>query len=148
MLTRAMRPRFAGESRSLWVGLVKESKDHAGGTGPLRRRAVLKLWLLLVASLRATSVASGYLRPSLLHNAITSLLDELTPPSTGGDMDILINSLAAIYARTFALWTLLSCAICCITAFHLRSLPMVCTALASFYVLLCSGGLLVSYSGH
>mmetsp|Transcript_14542 Transcript_14542/g.30924 ORF Transcript_14542/g.30924 Transcript_14542/m.30924 type:complete len:139 (-) Transcript_14542:560-976(-) len=82
----------------------------------------LKHWLLTVAFLRGTSVMSGYLRPEWLHRAVTSL--ELSND----------DPLARLYARTFAIWTSLSCVVCCVTAFHLDSKPMVTTALASFYV--------------
>lgn len=98
----------------------------------------LKLWLLVVAFLRGISIFSGYLRPELLLNAITSLDYELavdTIYSNDGDSNhTTIDPLAQLHARTFAIWTCLSCIICCITAFNLQSQPMVYTALSSFYV--------------
>ena len=104
----------------------------------------LKRWLLVVAFLRGISIFSGYLRPEhgqcpeLLLNAITSLDYELavdTIYSNDGDSNhTTIDPLAQLHARTFAIWTCLSCIICCITAFNLQSQPMVYTALSSFYV--------------
>lgn len=81
----------------------------------------LKWWLLLVALLRSISVLGGYFHPATLHRAVTSL--ELSSD----------DPLARLYARTFAMWTALSCTVCAIAAFHLRSKPMIWTALASFY---------------
>ena len=88
----------------------------------------LKRWLLIVAFLRGISIFSGYLHPELLLNAITSL------DVVSSDDNNAIDPLAQLYARTFAIWTCLSCIICCITAYNLHSQSMVYAALSSFYV--------------
>ena len=92
----------------------------------------LKLWLLFVATLRSISVFGGYLRPTLLHNAVTSLD---WPAESDGDGDQRLTKMyAELYTRTFAIWTLLSCIICIFTAFNLHSRPLIYVALSSFYV--------------
>ena len=92
----------------------------------------LKLWLLFVATLRSISVFGGYLRPTLLHNAVTSLD---WPAESDGDGDQRLTKMyAELYTRTFAIWTLRSCIICIFTAFNLHSRPLLYVALSSFYV--------------
>ena len=81
----------------------------------------LSYWLLFVAFLRSISVVLGYISPVYFQQQIfTQSPQQVTP----------------LAARTFAIWTLLTCSLCLIAAFHLHERGAYLAVCFSFYAAL------------
>lgn len=79
----------------------------------------LSYWLLLVASMRTLSVFLGYRNPRYFQEQLfTTSTSQVTP----------------LASRNFAIWTLLSCTVAAIAAFHLHERGAYLAAMLSFYV--------------
>ena len=81
----------------------------------------LKFWLFLVAFLRLLSVIIGYFQPEQFQfRLFTNNPNEVSP----------------LAARSFAVWTLLTCSCCILCAFNLNSRPIYLLTIWSFIVAL------------
>jgi uncharacterized membrane protein len=78
----------------------------------------VQYWLMFVAFLRSISVVVGYVGPSSYQRSLfTTAPSQVTP----------------LAARTFAIWTSITCTLCLVCAFHLRERGIVLATAASFY---------------
>ncbi|KAK8954571.1 Ergosterol biosynthetic protein 28 [Platanthera zijinensis] len=77
-------------------------------------------WLMLVASLRLSSVWFGFFDIWALRVAVFSKTE-----------------MTDIHGRTFGVWTLLTCTLCFLCAFNLDSKPLYLTTFLSFIFALC-----------
>ena len=78
----------------------------------------VQYWLLFVAFLRSISVVVGYAGPSSYQRSLfTTAPSQVTP----------------LAARTFAIWTSVTCALCLVCAAHLRERGIVLATALSFY---------------
>ena len=78
----------------------------------------VQYWLFFVAFLRSISVVVGYFGPSAFQRSLfTSSTSQVTP----------------LAARTFAIWTSITCTLCVVCAFHLHERGIVLATAASFY---------------
>lgn len=80
---------------------------------------LLRWWLLLVAALRFFSVYAGYFNPWALRVAVFSKAD-----------------VTDVHARTFAVWTAVTCTLCVLCSADLRSRGLYAATLASFAIAL------------
>ncbi len=79
----------------------------------------LSYWLLFVASLRLLSVLIGYFSPFTFRAQLFNRQpDQVT----------------TLQARSFAVWTLLTCSLCIICAFNLNEYGIYLATTISFYV--------------
>ena len=78
----------------------------------------VQYWLLFVAFLRSISVVVGYVDPSYHQRSLFT-----TSP----------GQITGVAARTFAIWTSVTCALCLVCAFHLHERGIVLATAASFY---------------
>ena len=75
-------------------------------------------WLLFVAFLRSISVVVGYVGPSSFQRSLfTTSASQVTP----------------LAARTFSIWTSITCTLCVVCASHLQERGIVLATAASFY---------------
>ncbi|EPS64754.1 hypothetical protein M569_10028, partial [Genlisea aurea] len=76
---------------------------------------LLAWWLLLVASLRLASVWFGFFDIWALRLAVYSR-----------------TTMTDVHGRTFGVWTLLTCTLCCLCAFDLNNKPLYFATFLSF----------------
>lgn len=84
----------------------------------------LSRWLVFVAGLRGLSVFLGYLVPARLSTNLFTRANR-----AGG-----VKQYTNLTGRTFAVWTLVTCAVCLFSAANLRNTPMLMLAVSSFAI--------------
>lgn len=84
----------------------------------LRNESYLSGWLLLVGSLRLLSTVLGYAFPGVLKGSVFPRAKVWTD----------------LNARTFAVWTTVTCVITFVAAFNLANRALLLTAAGSFFI--------------
>ena len=107
--------------------------DGASLASLATRVATLPHWLLLVASLRLLAVVLGYSHPRRIlgQNLETQLFVRANAAAAGGKA---AREFSALAARTFAVWTAVTCAVCVATAANPRDPTLLALCFATFAI--------------
>ena len=103
----------------------------------------LAIWLIFVGFLRILSVILGYRGPTSFRDRIFGrakdegyfiLFFNFVKNNFFYFIFFFFHLVTALQARTFSVWTLLSCTCCFVTATHLDSRPVFMVTLCSFWI--------------